>query len=149
MTVRPVKTQISLGIHPVWSESSLCAQWVAQNPSFLHADSEASDQTGQIPRLIWVFAGRACLFVSFVLRRLILGILVLGTHFTELNKSRYLTKLDYIVFVRYLKMLTHLRKIIVHIIVVHNILPISCTVPKISTSINFLWAHININVQLY
>ena len=25
MTVRPAKTQISLGIHPVWSESSLCA----------------------------------------------------------------------------------------------------------------------------
>ena len=27
--VRPAKTQISLGIHPVWSESSLCAWWVA------------------------------------------------------------------------------------------------------------------------
>ena len=26
MTVHPVKTQISLGIRPVWSESSLCAQ---------------------------------------------------------------------------------------------------------------------------
>ena len=40
MTVRPAKTQISLGICPVWSESLLCAQWVAKNPSFLHADSE-------------------------------------------------------------------------------------------------------------
>ena len=58
MTVRPAKTQISLGIHPVWSESSLCAQWVAKDRSFLHADSEDSDQTGQMPRLIWVFAGR-------------------------------------------------------------------------------------------
>ena len=38
MTVRPAKTQISLGIHPVWSESSLWAQWVAKNLSFLHAD---------------------------------------------------------------------------------------------------------------
>ena len=38
--VRPLKTQISLGIHPVWSESSLCAQWVAKDPSFLHVDSE-------------------------------------------------------------------------------------------------------------
>ena len=28
---------------PVWSESSLYAQWVAKNPSFLHADSEDSD----------------------------------------------------------------------------------------------------------
>ena len=51
MTVRPVKTQISLGICPVWSESSLCAQWAAKDPSFLQADSEDADQTGQIPRL--------------------------------------------------------------------------------------------------
>ena len=43
----PVKTQISLGICPVWSESSLCAQWVAKDPMFLHADSEDSDQTGR------------------------------------------------------------------------------------------------------
>ena len=58
MSVRPSKTQISLGIHPVWSESLLCAQWVAKDPRFLHADSEDSDQTGRMPRLIWVFAGR-------------------------------------------------------------------------------------------
>ena len=45
------------GHRPVWSESSLCAQWVAKDPSFLHADSEDSDQTGRMPRLIWVFAG--------------------------------------------------------------------------------------------
>ena len=63
--------QISLGIRPVWSESSLCAQRVAKDPSFLHADSEDSDQTGQMPRLIWVFAGRTCHFVGFVTRRLI------------------------------------------------------------------------------
>ena len=54
---RPAKTQISLGICSVWSESSLCTQWVAKDPSFLHADSEDSDQTGWMPRLIWVFAG--------------------------------------------------------------------------------------------
>ena len=58
MTVRPAKTRISLGIRPVWSESSLCAQWVAKDRSFLHADSDDSDQTGRMPRLIWVFAGR-------------------------------------------------------------------------------------------
>ena len=57
MSLHPAKTQISRGIHPVWSESSLCAQWVAKDPSFLHADSEDSDQTGRMPRLIWVFAG--------------------------------------------------------------------------------------------
>ena len=47
-----------MSVHPVWSESSLCAQWVAKDPRFLHADSEDSDQNGQMPRLIWVFAGR-------------------------------------------------------------------------------------------
>ena len=52
------------------SESSLCAQWVAKDPSFLHADSEDSDQTGWMPRLTWVFAGRTCHFVGFVMRRL-------------------------------------------------------------------------------
>ena len=71
VTVRPAKPQISLGIRPVWSESSLCAQWVAKDPSFLHADSEDSDQTGRTPRLIWVFAGRTDHFVGFVTRRLI------------------------------------------------------------------------------
>ena len=50
--VRPTKTQISLGIRPVWSESSLCIYWVAKDPSFLHVDSEDSDQTGRMPRLI-------------------------------------------------------------------------------------------------
>ena len=46
-TNKIAKTQISLDIRPVWSESSLCAQWVAKDPSFLHADSEDSDQTAQ------------------------------------------------------------------------------------------------------
>ena len=63
MTVHPAKTQISLGIYPVWSESSLCAQFVAKDPSFLHADSNDSDQTGQMPRLIWVFAGRTVILL--------------------------------------------------------------------------------------
>ena len=54
MSVCPAKTQINLGIRPVWSEASLSAEWVAKDPSYLYADSEDSDQTG----LIWVFAGR-------------------------------------------------------------------------------------------
>ena len=56
MTVRPAKTQISL---------------VAKDSSFLLADSEDSDQTGRMPRQIWVFARRTCHFVGFVMRRLI------------------------------------------------------------------------------
>ena len=43
--VHPAKTQIRLGICSVWSESSLCAQWVAKDPSFLYADSKDSNQT--------------------------------------------------------------------------------------------------------
>ena len=56
--VRPAKTRISLGIRPVWSETSLSA-WRKLVPLATHwADSEDSDQTGWIPRLIRVFAGR-------------------------------------------------------------------------------------------
>ena len=40
MTVRLAKTQISLGIRPVWSESSLYTHCVAKDPNFLHADTE-------------------------------------------------------------------------------------------------------------
>ena len=40
MSVCPAKTQINLGIRPVWSEASLSAEWVAKDPSYLHADSE-------------------------------------------------------------------------------------------------------------
>ena len=62
-----MKTQIRLHIHTVWSESSMCAQWVAKDPSFLHVDSEDSGQTGQMPRLIWVSAGRTAHCVDFVM----------------------------------------------------------------------------------
>ena len=68
MTMLPAKTQISLGIHPVWSESSLFAQWEAKDPSFLHADSEDSDWTRQMARLIWVFDGHTDNFVGLVMR---------------------------------------------------------------------------------
>ena len=69
MSVRTVKTQISFGIRPVWSEFSLCVQWVAMDPRFLRADSGDSDQTGRTPRLIWVFAGPT--LILLVLSRLI------------------------------------------------------------------------------
>ena len=69
----PSKDSISLGIRPIWSEFSLCAQWVAKDPRFLHADSEDSDQTGWMPRLIWIFGGRTCHFVGFVMLWLTCG----------------------------------------------------------------------------
>ena len=66
--VRPAKTQISLGIRPVWSESSLSA-WRKLDSLATHwAHGENSDQIGRMPRLIWVFAGRTCHFVGFVVR---------------------------------------------------------------------------------
>ena len=40
MTMGPAKTQISLDIRLVWSESSMCGHWVAKDTSFLHADIE-------------------------------------------------------------------------------------------------------------
>ena len=46
------KFQISLGIRPVWLESILCTLWVAKNSMPPLADSEDSDQTGWMPRLI-------------------------------------------------------------------------------------------------
>ena len=65
VTVRPAKTQISLGIRPVWSESSLSA-WRKLGSLATHSvHSEDSDQTGRMPRLIWVFPGRR--LISLVL----------------------------------------------------------------------------------
>ena len=64
--VCPANTQISQGIRPIWSEPWLCALWVAKDPILLCADSEDFDQTGQMPRLIQVFAGRTGHFAGFI-----------------------------------------------------------------------------------
>ena len=58
MACAPVKSQISQGIRRVWSESSLSAwrNWGSVATHWAH--SEDSDQTGRMPRLNWVFAGR-------------------------------------------------------------------------------------------
>ena len=62
--VCPAKTQISLGICPVWSESSL-SEWRNIGPLTTYwAQSE-----NWMLRLIWVFAGRTCHFVCFVVRQ--------------------------------------------------------------------------------
>ena len=63
VVVRPAKTQISLGIRLVWSESSLSA-WRKLGSLATHwAHSKDSDQTGRMPRLIWVFAGRTVILL--------------------------------------------------------------------------------------
>ena len=71
--VHPVKTQISLGICRAWSESLVCA-WRKLGSLTTHwAHSEDADQTGQMLRLIWVFAGHRGHFVGFVVRRQLNG----------------------------------------------------------------------------
>ena len=55
-------------IRPVWSESSLPAWWNTGSSATHWAHSEGSDQTGRMPRPIWVFTGRTCHFVGCVVR---------------------------------------------------------------------------------
>ena len=68
MSVRPAKPQISLDIRPVWSQSLLAA-WRKLGSLAIHwAHSEDSDQTGRMPRLIWVFAGRTLILLVLLCR---------------------------------------------------------------------------------
>ena len=69
-TVRSAKTKITLGIRPVWTESSLSAWRKLESLATHWTYSEDSDKTGRMPRLIWVFAGRTDHFVGFVTKRL-------------------------------------------------------------------------------
>ena len=70
------------------NQSSIYAQWTVKDPSFLHVDSEDSDQTGQMPRLISAFAKRTCHFVGFVMRRLIrYSMIIKGQFSSVLNKK--------------------------------------------------------------
>ena len=65
VSVRLAKTQISLGIRPVWSESSLFARRKFGSLATHWAHSEDSDQTGRMSRLIWVFARRTVTLLVF------------------------------------------------------------------------------------
>ena len=68
--LRPAKTQISLGIRPVWSVFAVRMKehWILSYP--LSALRHETDQTGCMSRLIWVFAVRKDHFIGFVMRRL-------------------------------------------------------------------------------
>ena len=94
VAVRPAKTQTSLGIRPVWSESSLCAQWVAKDLSFLRADSEdLSDWADAQADLSHRWAHNH--IVGFVMRRLKLW----GTRGSFRQNAWYLAQLVACAFV--------------------------------------------------
>ena len=79
--VRPAKTQISLGVRPVWSESLLSA-WRKLGSLATHwALSEDSDQTGRI----WVFAGRTATLMVLACRGS--NILAMGLYYFHHNIS--------------------------------------------------------------
>ena len=68
--VRSAKTQISLRIRAVWSESSLIA-CLLYPPGYQTGIKENPCYTGWMYKLIWVFAGHTGLIVGFVVRWLI------------------------------------------------------------------------------
>ena len=61
--MRQAKTQISLGIHPVWSKSLLSAWRKLGSLATYWVHSEDSDQAARMPRLIWVFAGHTVILL--------------------------------------------------------------------------------------
>ena len=64
--VQPTKTQISMHVRAVLSESSLSAWRNGVSLAIQNAPREDSDQTGQMRKLIWIFAGRICPKVRFL-----------------------------------------------------------------------------------
>ena len=66
MTCMPREDSDQPGHPLVWLESSLCAQWVAQDPRFFMPTAK-TDRNGWMPRLIWVFAGHKGHLVGFII----------------------------------------------------------------------------------
>ena len=64
--VRPAKTQINLGIRPVWSESSLSTWGKLKSLAIIKVHGEASGQTGWMPRLILVMRRLILLYFTCV-----------------------------------------------------------------------------------
>ena len=91
--MRPAKTQISLGIPPVWSESSLSTWRKLGSLSTHSVHSEDSDQTGRMPRLIWVFAGRTLILLVLSCRGSNINSSSLMKHSDDWYTGRTLIKL--------------------------------------------------------
>ena len=62
VSVPPAKAQISLGIRPIWSESSLSA-WRNLRSLAVHWMHSEDWSDWAMPRLIWVFAGRTLILL--------------------------------------------------------------------------------------
>ena len=69
MTLRPAKTQISLGICQVWSVFAVHSMG-SQGPKLSSCGQRRLWSDWADARLIWAFPGRLCHFVGFVVRRL-------------------------------------------------------------------------------
>ena len=129
MCVRSAKTQVSLGRCPV----RLCAPWVAKDPRFLHAESEGSDQTGRMPRLIWVFAGCTGHFVGFVVRRI--------TLFLQL---KYIIKSPLTYF-----LLLYMERLLLFIDIHYSFKPFYHVINDIVTSVVFyLYYHCSVYIKV-
>ena len=73
---KPTKWHVRpASLRSVWTftqsdQSFPCTQCVDKDQKLLHEDSQGSDQTWWMPRLIWVFAGCTGNFVGFVMWQL-------------------------------------------------------------------------------
>ena len=81
-----------MGGCPVWSEFSMCTLRVAKDLIYLQADSEDSNQTGWMPRLIWVFAGRTNHFVSYFTMRLIWPFVLASSSVFDIYHLSFVTR---------------------------------------------------------
>ena len=92
--VLPAKTQVSLCIRTIWSESLLLARRKLGSLATHWAHIKGSNQTGRMPRLIWVFAGRTCHFVGFVMRWLILPRCIFRNVLPHLQNGRIIAEVE-------------------------------------------------------
>ena len=95
MTVRPAKTQISLGIRPVWSESSLRMKkaWALSYPLNAHQRlwSDCAEAQAKLS-LRWAHSH----FVGFVMRRLIWRRHTDNHHIKQNTHTRFSTELKHV-----------------------------------------------------
>ena len=78
--VRPAKTQVSLQILALCSESWQGSLWVKEHLKSLQADREDADQTAHPRRMMCVIAGRTCNFIGNDVPRLIWSLIIIVGH---------------------------------------------------------------------